>query len=682
MNWGEQFIGRWSLLLSICTKNVENFIQKYEYNSEIHDGIQISQNVLSGTGSFSDPYKIQVDIENRNHLETWKGLVELNYDFKANSAEYCMPAFMYGTNRGDTPTDVINKYPRVQKPLDEYPTSQWWMTRSDRLSHPVVIVTTKEKKIMAICASPYLITNNGQKQQWIPETVNGKFDQYCGFMLNDTPGYQSIGYTIGYQNAPYFFERADIVKKQTKLKKEGCLNLDPNEKISVFLNVYDTDFDNKLDVHEIIKQSYYEFHETSRDISSIKECVTDISKAIEHSAYMPNDHQYSGMVHADGSFNSLPSYSWTNGLSVAVPLLISAIRNHDDALSGQSKTVINKIIKIDVNSHNGLPFDSYDKYGNGVNHGWWFNQLTNKGHSGYIIGQGIYYLLKAYDYEKSIKHIVNEQWLNYAENVCKHLAKGVNSDFEFPYLYSEFSEAGVEYDSLGSAWCATAIAYIELLTEDSKYLNLLKKSEEHYFEKYVKQLDCYGGPLDTSKSPDNEGILAFIRLAHIMHEITSEEKYLSHIKYGLYQEFSYKFSYNSPIKVNPLMRIGWSSCGGDVTSVCNPHIHPMSSSIIDDTLYYYEITGDNYVFDRLKDTINWGKQSYNRYDNEYDFGRKGWMSERFCYSEGLLTQKYKDGSPSSTWFNLLPWAGASIVEGYVGKVWEMEAEWSGRTAKY
>ena len=48
------------------------------------------------------------------------------------------------------------------------------------------------------------------------------------------------------------------------------------------------------------------------------------------------------------------------------------------------------------------------------------------------------------------------------------------------------------------------------------------------------------------------------------------------------------------------------------------------------------------------------------------------MSERFCHSEGLLSQKYPDGSPASTWFALMPWACGCILEGLAGDTWEKE----------
>jgi len=107
-----------------------------------------------------------------------------------------------------------------------------------------------------------------------------------------------------------------------------------------------------------------------------------------------------------------------------------------------------------------------------------------------------------------------------------------------------------------------------------------------------------------------------------------------------------------------------------VTSIANPHIHPMSSNIVDELLYFVENSQDKYVKDRMMDTIGWGCQTYNRYDKEYDHGKKGWMSERFCYCEGLVSEKYSDGSFASTWFCLMPWASGSIIDGLAGDYWD------------
>ena len=156
--------------------------------------------------------------------------------------------------------------------------------------------------------------------------------------------------------------------------------------------------------------------------------------------------------------------------------------------------------------------------------------------------------------------------------------------------------------------------------------------------------------------------------------MTEDENYLNQMKDALNYEFSFKFAYNSKVQVPPLSKIGWSSSGGVVTSVCNPHIHPMSNNIIDDMIYYLNKRSDDYVKSRLNDTILWGLQTYNAFDDEFDYGKKGWMTERFCYSEGLLTERYLSGEKSSVWFAFLPWGAANVIEGFCGELWRINNE--------
>ena len=55
-----------------------------------------------------------------------------------------------------------------------------------------------------------------------------------------------------------------------------------------------------------------------------------------------------------------------------------------------------------------------------------------------------------------------------------------------------------------------------------------------------------------AKNVDSEGILAYIRAVRHLHEITGEESLLTHLRDALHYEFTFKFCYNSPIKVPPL----------------------------------------------------------------------------------------------------------------------------------
>ena len=55
--------------------------------------------------------------------------------------------------------------------------------------------------------------------------------------------------------------------------------------------------------------------------------------------------------------------------------------------------------------------------------------------------------------------------------------------------------------------------------------------------------------------------------------------------------------------------------------------------------------------------------AYLHEDGEYDWGKKGLINERFCYSDSLLAERYPDGSPSSTWFCAHSWASGAVLEG-------------------
>ena len=187
----------------------------------------------------------------------------------------------------------------------------------------------------------------------------------------------------------------------------------------------------------------------------------------------------------------------------------------------------------------------------------------------------------------------NDDDLEFVKPVIDTFEKTKNTDREYPFSMSEETGAGLEYDSLGGAWCLAATALYIQITGDETYLKGIIESELHYYDKFVRKVVCYGGPLDTDKAVDNEGILAYVRAVKSLHELTGNQMYIEHLKQGLYYEASFKLGYNTPVQVKPLKEIGWSSCGGSITSVANPHIHPMSSTVIDEMNYYVKLTKQN-----------------------------------------------------------------------------------------
>jgi len=620
-----------------------------------------------GNGSPQNPFQVKIQIENKNKI-AWSGVIHVELPFNKKNPRYFLPAFMYGRNRGECLQNVPNEFPRLREEMSR-PSSPWWMVRSDRLSHPVALVYDTGK-IYGFSASPYFISNNGIKQQWKPK-IEGAFYKYSGYTCSLSNG--TVGYTLGYENAPLMFVKSHDVRERSPLD-DNCFELEPGETVEFAMDLYEFDAKTELDINAVIEEVYYRYHQNPRKASDIKTTVADLAQAVYQDAWLQEDLSYSGQVFEDENsggyrYNKIISITWTNGLSVATPILMAALRLGNESMRQQAIACITNIVKHSLNPSTGLPYGAYDN-GKWSNNGWWFDGMHTPGHSSYFIGQSLFYILKAYDYERRFKNCSHEEWLTFTKLILMKIEKTKNTDDEYPFILSEKTGAGIEYDAFSGTWCMAALAYYCYLTGDRSHLDSIQKSERHYYEAYIKQMECYGGPLDTDKATDSEGILAYIKAIRFLHALTGEKLYLQHMKDAICYEFSFKFCYNSPIKIPPLSRIGWSSCGGSVTSIANPHIHPMSSNVVDELLYFVDNSEDKYVRDRMLDTIEWGCQTYNTYDKEFDHGKKGWMSERFCHSQGLLSQKYSDGSLASTWFCLMPWASGSIIDGLAGDYWD------------
>ncbi len=649
------------------------------YQSANELRLACSYQILSGAGTIKRPYCCEVTIQNQNPT-TWEGIIHVSMRRIRKNPQVFMPGFMYGTNRGDTPIEGRRACPRIRRQMAK-PASPWWMVRGDKLSHPVAMIWD-DGRVFGFHAAPYWTMVDSVKTAAIG---NEKFYQYAGYTCNNflqdnevleaqgEPLYCEVGYTLGYENAPWLFVEAADVRERSEITNQ-CFRLEGGETVKFCLFLYDFAAERMTDINRVVEDVYHFYHEEPRKKATVQESVKALAEAVSDYAWISDKHMYSLFVfNKPGSeemeLRELGSFSWTNGLSIATPMLMSAVRLSDDRMKQQTIACIDQIVKNSLNPSSGLPFDGYMNNQWTVE-GWWFDCLSNSGHVGYIVGQGVYYLLKAYEF---LLHNTGEErpeWLAFAKAVILVLEGQRNSEGEYPYILSAKDGAGLEYDSLGSAWCMTAaLKYVEV-TGDRSLLPEIRKSEQHYYDAYVAKCQCYGGPLDISKNMDSEGILAYIRGAAMLHKLTGEEQYLTHLRDGIEYELTFKFCYNSPVQVPPLSKVGWCSCGGSITSVVNPHIHPMSSSIVEELNYYVKQTKDSYIASRMRDTILWGCQTYNHYDREYDYGKKGWMSERYCYSQGLVKERYPSGELASTWFALMPWASASVLEGIVGEIWE------------
>jgi len=535
------------------------------------------------------------------------------------------------------------------------------MVRSDQLSHPAVFAIS-DGWLWGLSASPFYIRERAEVLPW-RHGMAKVLEQYAGFTCSLERG--SIGYTLGYEYAPWhFIQSHNVVKRQPLVN--NCISVPSHGQLYADLLVYRFPAQSERSIYDVMERVYRIWHEPPRRTGTPEQAVEDIARAVSRDAWIPERQCYAGFVfeRPDGSTycRELPSQTWTNGLSVAVPMLSAAYRLGDEAMREQALRCIHTLMEGSVNPASGLPYASL-RDSVWSNHGWWFDGMHTPGHAGYLVGQAIWYLLWAYQMENENRASIHSAWLSYAGRVLSIVERQKNSEGEYPYIFSERTGAGLEYDSLGGAWCLAASALYCQLTGERTWLSGLARSEAHYHASYVARAECYGGPLDTDKAVDSESVLALIRAEACLHRLTGEDRYLDHLRDALGYAFTFQFCYNTPPVASPLSDVGWSSCGGSITSTANPHIHPMSSTVIAELRYYLSCREDDYVAQRLQDMVLWSCQTYNHFDREFDYGKTGWMSERFCYSEGLLTERYPDGRPASTWFALMPWACGSILEG-------------------
>ncbi len=577
-------------------------------------------------------------------------------DLFAFDPQFFMPGYMYGRNTGANPRVGRKEFPRIRLTECVRPESKYWMTRSDRLALPTSMLYAGGR-VLGIAATPYL-TN-----------------LFAGFTCGIDEASQScyVGYTLGYENAPWLFVQTMTVLDRSALDESNCICIKAGAKMEFDLQVFDYAVASVLEIHDAMKEVYYRYHQAPRQLDGmdVHKAAKLLAEAMRDETWLPDEKMYTGFVYdqPNGNItNKIGSLSWTNGMAVATPMLMAGNRLQDDVMREQAITFIENVITNSMNPASGLPYDAVED-GKWSIKGWWYDGMHSGGHSGYLCGQALYYILKAYLSEKEMRGVEHSDWIDFVKPIVNKLNGQLNADYEYPFALSAATGAGLEYDSLGGAWCLVASALLCQITGNQKDLMLMEKAEQHYYEQFVKKVVCYGGPLDTDKAVDNEGILAYVRAARILHEITGKEEYLEHLRDGLYYEFTFKLGYNTQVQVPPLSTIGWSSCGGSITSTANPHIHPMSSTDIDEMIYYLKYREDGYAKDRVEDTLGWGMQTLNTDEKEYGYGRIGWMSERFCFCQGLLTEKYPDGSPASTWFALMSWASCSIIEGFVGDAW-------------
>lgn len=647
----------------------------------------------AGNGSQEDPYLFGIEIKNRSN-RNWTGVIKVALLTDREDARFFLPGYMYGTNNSESvlPPRLIKEFQRLKKGRVKPPFSPYWYMRSDQLTHPVAVMYA-DQKIWGISGSPYLVNDN-PLTFWEPgqRGFTGYNGFYCSIKENS-----EVGFTIGYWNYPGIYTSPWEYTRYDPSKSQGCILIPAGTTVKFEIRVFAFNSEHEDALGKVIQNVYDSYHEKplSKNESGIRKAVVDISSAIFKDAYSPLHNSYSlvqmkpiskqmwnkyelknSYTPDDYLFTYEGIIGWTNGTVIAVPLLQASYRLRDDSLRNQALKVIDEIVGESLNPATGIPYCAKIE-GKWTNEGWWTPWIKSEGvkpgHSSYIIGQSLYYILKAYELEKANGH-EHVEWLAFVGKIIERVAKTQDKNGAFPRFWDEVTGIGSEYDAFSGCWVSASMAYYIKLTGEKGLLPIVLKSEMRYYKDVIR-MECSKTPLDVADAPDSEGILAYIRLTKILSELVGDKaesgiSYLDRMRTGIDYVLSFTYCYNVPNLLPPLDQLDWSTSGGCITSVCNAVIHCMTNTILDEIHYYYRQTGDEYYGKRLADIYNWGLQVYNHSDCQFFFGKKGWSSEYFCQAERyVVAVRLSDGTRSSLWFAYHPWATASILEGICGEMW-------------
>ena len=604
----------------------------------------------------------------------WQGIVRFDKKVQASNARFFLPGFIYGNNRADVPMHPKCRkfWPRLSKSKKEMPYSNFFFTRSDRLSHPAATMYLNDK-IYGLAGPPYNLEHDERLISWSPN-IDGRFNTFNGFGCALDEDQVSISYFLGYENAPWLYVANDIIEYQ-ELKKENAVSIAPGEQLEVTIYLYELEAEDERELNTVLKHVYDVYHEPPRQGNSVASSLEDLSTALMQDAYVKEAKNYATSVRFNDSLIHDPIFSiaWTGGIQVASPMLLAGTVQNNNEMRQQAIESIQNVVDNAINEKSGLPFDAYYN-GEWNTNGWWQHYLWKPleditAHSSYVVGQALYYILYAYAIEKDLG-IKHDDWLQFVKNVSDRIELTKNEAGEYPYRFSVKNGDAIDYNSFGGAWCLATRAYLGILLADDGLIEQTRKSMHHYWRQYIKKMECYGTPHDTWRATEEEGILGFIKAAALLHQYTNDDKFLQYLQDAIDYEFTWKYMYNVPVQVPPLSKLNWSSSGASGTSIANPHVHPMGCIIYQEVVYLANQLNNPYYHQRSEDILQWVVQSYNREANDFDFGRKGWMPERFCVSEGLVIEKYPNGDPASIWFLYHPWAAGSAIEALANKLYQ------------
>ena len=575
--------------------------------------------------------------------------IRLEAELEGESPWHLIPCCIHGDNnlhhaRPDQYPNLTREYPGAKY------SSPYWEFRADRASHPVSILTTG-RAAGAISIDPYSRDLDGQLIR------NGVFAELPN----------RFGVTFGYANLPFTFvnKRCDSSDGSSKSTSNPLCG----GRVSGKLFFYPEG--GRGNVKTILENLYRKYRECPHFKHTFREAAQAVLDAFVRYSYSAEFGHYTNQeAHPPAQpelrpWRPLIEIGWTGGSILAYPFLTAEklLDLPGSYFRGRKsgRELFDEIVA-GYNPAGGFFFDLVrEREGSRVN-GWWdFLKITHDCHSSYTNGHALYYLFLSMKQLRDRGEAVPELWLQRASDVAENLLALQRADGCFGYAFRTDRREVADFDGFAGCWLAAALAAGFVFCGDRRYLEAASRAASCYFES-VRNLNVCGTPMDTWKAPDQEGNLAFMKLTRMLHEATGRREYLVMLEEAAHYEYLWRYGFRAIPEIPPLKGSSWNSCGGSVTSVSNPHIHPMGVLVTEELYYLAEKTGNELHRMRAEDGMAWIMNSLELYPEVTGYGVYGMTTERYCPSDGLTDFLYSDGRPSSMWYSYNGWAAANVLE--------------------
>jgi hypothetical protein len=541
--------------------------------------------------------------------------------------------------------------------LSERNRAPLWEFRADRASHPVSILCC-DAGAVGVSIDPYSDSDETDDRF----IRNGLFAALPN----------AFGVSLGYGNEPLTFVEKTHFRPATA---------DLVHTASARGTIYAARGPGRQAAHRIIRALYAQHHERPTYEKSHDKALRALADAFATVNWSPQLQQYTNRkcrVPLDTTlepWRAVVEIGWTGGSMLAYPFAL-AERIFPDLRMPKSSTQVFDDICAGWNNASGFINDTTlnrstrnrpEGWNDSEINGWWsgFLPQTRDNHCAYTNAHAAYYLLRVSGFAKPQ---AEAGWVRTALRVLDTAIDLQRDDGAFGYVFSRRERKVIDFDGFAGCWFAAALPIAWQLTGDAKYKNAAERALAFYAP-FVRDLAAWGSPMDTFKSIDSEGNLAFIRAARHMHELTGEDRYLEMLAAGANYEYLWRYGFRARPQCPPLKGSSWNSCGGTITSVSNPHIHPMGVVTTDDLEYLARIGNDSYHQSRADDGIAWLMNTMELYPATMGYGRYGVLSERTCPSDGLLAEVYyDDNAPASTWWSYNAWAAGSAMEALAERI--------------